>query len=239
MDTSLHRSLSDHTAAALVLLAAAADISLRCGVLKRSALNMGAEKGHVDILTAMLEHGVDVYAVDTSQNTALHIAAAYNKVEAINVLVEAGASIEARACDGSAPLHCAAAHLSLDAVIALLKHGADVNPQSLNLRTPLHFAAFKGGGEGSAAVVDVLLRAGADEAIADNEGKTPSCAIGWWTARQHDRPTEDIELVRELLANAPADRAWRRQGYLVLCRAHPRRVQRGQESRAAAVVSGR
>lgn len=31
---------------------------------------------------------------------------------------------------------------------------------------------------------------------------------------------EDVERVRQLLANAPADRAWRRRGFLVLCRAH-------------------
>ena len=34
--------------------------------------------------------------------------------------------------------------------------------------------------------------------------------------------------MRELLANAPADRAWRRRGYLILCRAHPDRVQQSQ-----------
>lgn len=32
--------------------------------------------------------------------------------------------------------------------------------------------------------------------------------------------TEDVERVRGLLANAPADRAWRRRGFLVLCRAY-------------------
>lgn len=32
---------------------------------------------------------------------------------------------------------------------------------------------------------------------------------------------EGVDRVRQLLANAPADRAWRRWGYLVLCRARP------------------
>ena len=31
--------------------------------------------------------------------------------------------------------------------------------------------------------------------------------------------------MRKLLVNAPADRAWRRRDYLVLCRAYPERVQ--------------
>lgn len=34
--------------------------------------------------------------------------------------------------------------------------------------------------------------------------------------------------VGKLLANAPADKAWRRRGYLVLCRAHPDRLQQNQ-----------
>ena len=34
--------------------------------------------------------------------------------------------------------------------------------------------------------------------------------------------------MRQLLANAPADRAWRRRGYLALCRAYPDRVRRKQ-----------
>lgn len=39
---------------------------------------------------------------------------------------------------------------------------------------------------------------------------------------------EDAERVRVLLANTPADRTWRRRGYLVLFRAHPDRVQQDQ-----------
>lgn len=32
--------------------------------------------------------------------------------------------------------------------------------------------------------------------------------------------------MHKLLANTPADRAWRRRGYLTMCRAHPDRLQR-------------
>ena len=41
---------------------------------------------------------------------------------------------------------------------------------------------------------------------------------------------EDVGRVRELLVNAPADRAWRRRGYLVLCRARPDRLRQIHES---------
>ncbi|CAB1110383.1 unnamed protein product [Ectocarpus sp. CCAP 1310/34] len=39
----------------------------------------------------------------------------------------------------------------------------------------------------------------------------------------------EVVLVHELLANAPADRAWRRRGLLVLCRAWLRRSRLRQE----------
>ncbi len=41
---------------------------------------------------------------------------------------------------------------------------------------------------------------------------------------------EDAERVRRLLANAPADTAWHRREYLVLCQAHPDTLQLGKES---------
>lgn len=39
--------------------------------------------------------------------------------------------------------------------------------------------------------------------------------------------------VMKLLTNAPADRVWRRRGYLVMCRAYPDRMQLLQENSSA------
>eukprot|EP00903_Cladosiphon_okamuranus_P011646 g10954.t1 len=36
-----------------------------------------------------------------------------------------------------------------------------------------------------------------------------------------------VERMRELLANASADKAWRHRGYWALCRAHPDRLEEG------------
>ena len=63
--------------------------------------------------------------------------------------------------------------------------------------------------------MDSLLRAGADETIVDDEGRTVAEVIGRGSEEEDSLP-QDAELVLELLANAPADRAWRRRGYLVL-----------------------
>lgn len=44
--------------------------------------------------------------------------------------------------------------------------------------------------------------------------------------------------MRKLLANAPADREWRRRGYLVMCRARPGVVYCGRYKYVTSVVAG-
>ena len=218
-----------HLATALALLAAGADASLRCGEDSSPAMHVAAGEGYVDIVRAVIEHGADVDAADKYQRTALHIAACSNKAGAIDVLVEAGANIEARTVSGMTPLHATCFNVSREASLCLLKHGATVNPQDDNLVTPLTAVADMAGSQGAAEVVDALLRAGADETIADMFGNKAADMIGK-DVEEADRLAEDVERVRELLANAPADRAWRRRGYLVLCRAHPDRVQQHSQA---------
>lgn len=89
---------------------------------------------------------------------------------------------------------------------------------------PLMIAALFGGEEGAAEIVDILVRAGADETNVDHYGNTPADVV-CLSNEGADQPAEDAERVRELLANAPADRAWRRRGYFLLCRSHPERLQ--------------
>ena len=137
----------------------------------------------------------------------------------IDVLVEAGASIDQANGDGSTPLHIAAAESNLGAALVLLKHGASVHLQDLFGETPLHLAAINAGTIGTAKVVDLLLRQGADENVENSDGDAAVDVIGSGVEEQND-PAEDIEHVHRLLANAPADRAWRRRGFLVMCRAH-------------------
>lgn len=50
---------------------------------------------------------------------------------------------------------------------------------------------------------------------------------------------EDVERMRELFAKAPADKAWRRRRYLVLCRARTNRLQQNQVPGASHADTGR
>ena len=207
--------------------------------------------GRLDIMRVLIEHGADAnHAGAYSQRSVLHVAAYSSTVGAIDVLVEAGAYIEPRDSTGATPLHYAAEVFSFEAAAALLDHGADINARGLKQSTPLHYAATMAGAEDAADMVDFLLRSGADETVVDDDGKSAVDVIGQRFELEDgacyedgsEVEIEDLELVRDLLVYAAADRADRARRlriYLVLCRAHPDRVQQVQKSSSGHVGAGR
>lgn len=227
-----------HESAVRVLLAAGADMHIRCGSARGygsrriSSFNMVARRGLTGVLRVMVQGGVDVDAAPCAYGvTALHSAASTGTVEAICMLVEAGASIEARNAGGNTPLLTAVNFCNLDAADALLNHGASVNTRNNNQETPLR-RAVSCERECAVGMVDLLLRKGADETIVDHLGLTPMDVVeGKILACEalvddsddfHFRHRLDhVSAVRDILTSAPADRAWRRRGFLVLCRAQP------------------
>eukprot|EP00752_Nemacystus_decipiens_P016786 g15023.t1 len=122
----------------------------------------------------------------------------------------------------TAPLERAAAKGERDLAQRLVRAGAGIGNALHEAIRVMH----AGTRQGAARVVDSLLRAGADETMVDNEGLT--AADMTWFIPAHADLADEVQRVRELLANAPADRVWRRRGYLVLCRAHPERLQQVQ-----------
>lgn len=216
------------------LLDAGASVSIRSTCDDASPLDWAASEGCVRLLGVLIEHGVEVDSASSIGRTALHHAADNNQVGAIDVLVAAGADIDAYTDDPSefydsvTPLLCAAAEWNVEALRRLVQHGACVNSSDM-YGSSLHHVVRRAGRHGTAEIVDLLLRSGADETVTDIDKETPADTIEY-KAKQKDRDggllaeNEDFNRVRQLLANAPADRTWRRRGFLVLCRAHPNRV---------------
>ncbi len=213
----------------------------------RTPLHVATAFGEIEMMELLLLNGADTNALDREGKTPLMDAAANswrNTVEVVNVLVGNGANIEARAEDGETALHEAARELNCDAAMALLKHGADINVRDKWNHTPLRTAACIAGDRRASEMVGLLLRAGADETIADEFGGTAASAVGAYNdgplpdnysdyedlLQSQEEASEDLKAVRRLLASAPAEKAWRRRGYLVLCRAHPDKMQQGEES---------
>ncbi len=232
------------------------DINRRYGEFCWSTLDCAAvsdAEESLDILRMIISHGNHAADVNSAGGyggqTALHKAAKANRPGAVRLLVEAGARINIVACveewsmitstslEDATPLHAAAGGLAAEAALALLGCGADVNAKAKRGRTALHIAAAIAAHEDAVRVVDLLLRWDADEKAVCGSGKTPEDVVGTERVSRFNFPG-NVERVRSLLARAPADRAWRRRGFLVLCRVHRDRVRLGSDmaSLAAAVL---
>lgn len=235
-----------HPAVATTLLEHGADISIKFTDESRYehfALSFAARMGHAEVLRVLIRYGADVNKAGSRGLTALHYAAVRNQSQSIEVLVDTGIDIEARVCEhggGGTALHASAVMRCYDATLCLLRHGANVRAQNAFGYTPLHGVARQARKDGAVEVADLLLRWGGDETAVDHEGNTPLNLVGLATTNSATTTTADsnmtttadsvsieensMERLRKLLENAPADRAWRRRGFFVLCRTFPDRV---------------
>ncbi|CAM9680433.1 unnamed protein product [Ectocarpus sp. 4 AP-2014] len=193
-----------------------------------SPFTVAARRGHADMLKALLDNDSgDVDATDCCGWAALHCASSFdgpvgNNGDAIRVLLGAGADTNVKATTGSCftPLHVAVnRRTASDGTIrALLEGGANVHARARRDNTPLHTACKCS----SVTGVELLLRWGADEKLTNNAGETPADVV---RARQQNGPETNHQCLLRMLARAPADRSWRRRGWLVLSRSCPTRVQ--------------
>eukprot|EP00752_Nemacystus_decipiens_P012533 g11101.t1 len=235
------------------LLAAGADFDLRGDYFsaKYNALDFAANRGYVDVVMALIRHGSSVKVSDDDGFTSLHRAAGYCRPrgengDVIRALLDAGADIEAKLTTcGSTPLHRAAYERmeTSGTIRALLEGGANVNARGTEGYTPLHWACV----ESCVASVEELLRWGADEALVTSSGETAADLLGGWERDNEDEDEDEDEdnygrgayqeelrvddrRIRHMLERAPADRSWRRRGWLVLARSRPAKVQLAAES---------
>ena len=224
------------------LLAAKADPDIRDDYGCRPLDIAAVQDNNVEVLRVLVLHGGDVKACDDDGYTALHHVAdvdgpdrEYVNSGSVRLLLEAGADIEAKA-NGDygcrTPLHVSVCRRGSQSgtVCALLRGGADVNGRDERKYTPLHYACSCSNVGG----VELLLRWGADETLEDELGGTPADEVGVWEQDQvedEERKADD-KRIRHMLARAPADRSWRRRGWLVLARSRPDRVQLVNDSRS-------
>ena len=213
------------------LLTAGADLKIRGS--RGSALEIAAEEGHVPVIQAILGHGADINDRCLAGDTALHIAALFDQVGAVDALVEGGADIEFKNETGETPFLGAAQEANSKAMLALRQHGARLDVHNRYENTALHLAC-DGKDEGLEAAVYLLLQWGADETVLNDRGLIPAEMLdvrhAWVT---YNSAQDEIERTRLLLSRAPADRAWRRRGWLVMLRS------RAQKARAAVSYGGR
>ncbi|CAM9362042.1 unnamed protein product [Laminaria digitata] len=147
--------------------------------------------GHLEIIRALIEHGVDVNDGGPSGKTALHkvVLSGRGELDLIDLLLSAGAYIDARKIEGCTPLHAAPCGYWEDcggAAAILLHRGAAMDTIDMLGRSPLHIAAERD----HLPATRALLAAGADSTLRCFSNQVPLHA-----AVQAGR----AEVVRELL----------------------------------------
>lgn len=136
------------------------------GPKKNRPIMKAVRNGRINVVCALLAHGVDLTVLKTRSADVLAVACAFSPPIVVMMLLDAKQGLEV---DGNmedmrqpGPLHCAAEHGNVGVIRLLLKHGATVNAKrGQKGETPLHWAARKG----YFTAVEELLDGGADPRI--------------------------------------------------------------------------
>ena len=130
----------------------------KLGPCWEAVLRAAATEGHAGIVRLLLQHDIELNAVDINGATALAIASGYGHVTVMNLLLQHGASVNRKDAEGETPLLKAAWGGHLEGIKLLLQYGTSINQSDSEGMTALHFAARKG----NPVTVRFLLQEGAD-----------------------------------------------------------------------------
>lgn len=149
-------------------------------------LMLSAERGHLDVVRALLAAGANVHAQRAGGITPLMHAAACGNPGLVKLLLDAGAKVDARATDqGISALRVAVATGSLDVARLLLESGADRNEVDQSGARLLFTAA----GAGSVPLLELLLVEGEDVNHKRREGGYTALDVALerhhWAAAQY------------------------------------------------------
>ncbi|XP_059159027.1 ankyrin-1-like [Physella acuta] len=155
-----------------LLLGAASDVN-HVDSQGMTALLHAVKRDCVENIELLVKHGSDVNLLSNG-STPLHLASKMGSVEAIEVLLRHGSNPQAQDENGNTALMIAIEHYTIhhwlfnQAIVMLIDASTNLNVQNLKGRTALMLAAKYLRLE----LVKLLLNAGADPNIADNDSDT-------------------------------------------------------------------
>ena len=115
----------------------------------------------------------------------------------------------------------------------MLEGGARIDARDFEGATPLPRACSNTCFSVVKSFTADVMSCGADEKLTNEDEETPEEILGrWGDDAFFDDARRKIgdRCIRHMLARAPADRSWRRRGWLVLARSCPTKVQLAQGS---------
>ena len=200
--TPLHAAASQgNVAIVLALLEAGANVSTVTHGGGYTPLHVAAVGRRAEIGRVLIEAGADYDAMNTNEITPLHLAAKNGDLVFARMLADSGADVNAGNAPRGRPLHYAIttvnetsvpypmfsnmaspwvvpsnarlvtnpnSYRDLEMVRVLISLGADVNAVNSSGYSPLHRAAVLG----TTAIVEELLKAGADVNLKTDDGET-------------------------------------------------------------------
>ncbi|KAI4499538.1 hypothetical protein M0802_005434 [Mischocyttarus mexicanus] len=90
------------------------------------------------VVNALIEHNVDIDAVNFQGRTALHVMVVRKRLDCVVALLSHMASINKVDQDGNTPLHLAVKSGSIALVQVLIGFGADIDAENWSFETPRH-----------------------------------------------------------------------------------------------------
>jgi len=172
------------------------------------------------VVQALLDGGADVRHVDCGGRTPLHYA---RRPDVVQLLAAAGGDVNAADSTAFRPLHMCTregTEHTRQSVTALIAAGAHVNAVTACGATCLTFAAeASSGGSTVDETVKVLLEAGADPTIANEDGMTPVVLAMWQTKAILANDPDDVALLadnRAVITHLARAEAWWRRRHLLL-----------------------
>lgn len=174
MDLQLHKAAAAGDAATVkTLLARGADIDARDGS-GATALLVATHANKVEAARVLIEAGADVNAKDNIEDSPYLYAGARGHLDILRLTLAHGADLKSINRYGGTSLIPASERGPVETVDTLIKAGVAVDHVNRLGWTALLEAIILGnGGARHQQIVGLLVKAGADVNIADNDGVTP------------------------------------------------------------------
>lgn len=174
MTVQLHKAAAADDAAAIkALIAEGAEIDAR-DASGATALLVATHGNRVNAAQALIESGANVNAKDNIEDSPYLYAGARGHLEILKLTLSHGADLKSINRYGGTALIPAAERGHVETVGTLIKAGIDVDHVNrLGWTALLEAIILADGGPRHQAIVDLLIKAGANVNLADNDGVTP------------------------------------------------------------------